>query len=67
MKQNLLSLINLSFLFQKMFDVENDILINLADNFNTSKTLNLLIELINTFNKLLTVVMFNILILFKLI
>jgi len=42
-----------------MCDIENDILINLADNFNTSKTLNLLIELINTFNKLLTVVMFN--------
>ncbi|XP_015365698.1 PREDICTED: probable cysteine--tRNA ligase, mitochondrial [Diuraphis noxia] len=42
-------------LLKKMSDIENDILINLADNFNTSKTLNLLIELINTFNKLLTV------------
>lgn len=39
-----------------MNDIENDILINLADNFNTSKTLNLLIELISIFNKLLTVV-----------
>lgn len=40
-----------------MNDIENDILINLADNFNTSRALNLLIELINIFNKLLTVVM----------
>lgn len=40
-----------------MNDIENDILINLADNFNTSKTLNLLIGLISIFNKLLTVVM----------
>ncbi|KAF0763604.1 putative cysteine--tRNA ligase, mitochondrial [Aphis craccivora] len=42
-------------LIKKMNDIENDILINLADNFNTSKTLNLLIELISIFNKLLTV------------
>jgi len=47
-----------------MCDIENDILINLADNFNTSKALNLLIELINIFNKLLTVVMCNFFILF---
>ncbi|KAL4113219.1 hypothetical protein QTP88_016883 [Uroleucon formosanum] len=42
-------------LLKKISDIENDILINLADNFNTSKSLNLLIELINIFNKLLTV------------
>lgn len=47
-----------------MNDIENDILINLADNFNTSKTLNLLIELISIFNKLLTVVMYIFFILF---
>ncbi|XP_025201419.1 probable cysteine--tRNA ligase, mitochondrial [Melanaphis sacchari] len=41
-------------LLKKMNDIENDILINLADNFNTPKALNLLIELINIFNKLLT-------------
>jgi cysteinyl-tRNA synthetase len=42
-------------LLNKINDIENYILINLADNFNTSKALNLLIELINIFNKLLTV------------
>lgn len=47
-----------------MFDIENDILNNLADSFNTSKSLNLLIQLINIFNKLLTKVMFNFFILF---
>lgn len=53
------------FLFQKIDDVESEILNNLADNFNTSKVLNLLIELINMFNKSLTMVVFNLFMLFK--
>ncbi|VVC33268.1 Cysteine-tRNA ligase,Cysteinyl-tRNA synthetase/mycothiol ligase,tRNA synthetases class I [Cinara cedri] len=41
-------------LLEKIDDIENNIRNSLMDNFNTSKVVNLLIELINVFNKLLT-------------
>ncbi|XP_025425209.1 probable cysteine--tRNA ligase, mitochondrial isoform X2 [Sipha flava] len=40
-------------LLKKIDDIENKVIINLAADFNTSKVLNLLIELVNMFNKLL--------------
>lgn len=43
-------------LFQKIDDIENTIISNFADNFNTSRSINLLIELINIFNKSLKMV-----------
>lgn len=51
-------------LFQKIEEIENNIITHLADNFNTSRALHSLIELISLYNKLLTPVLSHFLVLF---